>query len=414
MTSRRTGDMESDITLSGGVAHVDRPDIAQQLAKRRRVGEGIIQAFLFFCGALSILTTVGIIYILGSESLNFFTRQNWEDTNKSVAVEFSATATSFEVSTTGAQLAVGDTIRLGEEVMEVLDINGTTITVERGLQGTLAVDHREELALFRANQVNLFTIITTTKWIPQLGEFGLWPLVLATVMTSVIAMFVALPVGLATAIYLSEYASERARKTLKPILEILSGIPTVVYGYFALTFMTPLLRNIFGDGVVGIFNTASAGIVVGILIIPLVSSLSEDALHAVPASLRQASYGLGATKLETALRVVLPAGLSGITAAFVVAISRAIGETMVVAIAAGAGPKNFTFGEDGLIDFILNPFISAETMTGHIVRISGGDLSYDSIDYNSIFAIGFALFLMTLLLNVLSRRIVARFREVYE
>jgi phosphate transport system permease protein len=216
-------------------------------------------------------------------------------------------------------------------------------------------------------------------------------------------MLVALPLGLATAIYLSEYASDWARSILKPILEVLAGIPTVVYGYFALTFMTPLLRAIFGDGAVQIFNTASAGIVVGILIVPLVSSMSEDALHAVPVSLRQAAYGLGATKLETALKIVLPAALSGITAAFVVAISRAIGETMIVAIAAGAGPK-FTF----------NPFESAETMTGHIVRISGGDLSYDSVDYNSIFAIGLLLFFMTLSLNMVSHRIVARFREVYE
>jgi phosphate transport system permease protein len=153
---------------------------------------------------------------------------------------------------------------------------------------------------------------------------------------------------------------------------------------------------------------------VGVLIIPLVTSMSEDALHAVPDSLRQAAYGLGATKLETSLRIVVPAALSGITAAFVVAISRAIGETMVVAIAAGSGPKNFTFGEDSLLGFILNPFESAETMTGHIVRISGGDLSYDSIDYNSIFAIGLVLFLMTLSLNIMSRRIVEKYREVYE
>ena len=188
----------------------------------------------------------------------------------------------------------------------------------------------------------------------------------------------------------------------------------MVYGYFALTFMTPLLRSIFGDGLVQIFNTAAAGIVVGILIIPMVSSMAEDALHAVPGSLREAAHALGATKLETSLRVVVPAALSGITAAFVVAISRAIGETMVVAIAAGAGPRNFTFGEDSLFGYIFNPFVAGETMTGHIVRISGGDLSYDSIDYNSIFAIGLTLFIMTLGLNMLSRRFVARFREVYE
>jgi phosphate transport system permease protein len=193
------------------------------------------------------------------------------------------------------------------------------------------------------------------------------------------------------------------RSIIKPVLEVLSGIPTVVYGYFALTFMTPLLRSIFGQNVVDIYNTASAGIVMGILILPLVSSMSEDALHAVPQSLRQAAYGLGATKLETAVRVVVPAAFSGIAAAFIVAVSRAVGETMIVAIAAGAGPA-FTF----------NPFQAAETMTGHIVRISGGDLSYDSIDYNSIFAIGLLLFLMTLSLNIISQRVVRRFREVYE
>jgi phosphate transport system permease protein len=269
--------------------------------------------------------------------------------------------------------------------------------------GIVYVLLKEALGFFGTPEVSLIEFFSSTTWQPAIGNFGIWPLVTATFMVSAIAMIVALPLGLATAIFLSEYASPRTRGIIKPILEILAGIPTVVYGYFALTFMTPLLRLIFGDGVVQIFNTASAGIVVGILIIPLVTSLSEDALHAVPGSLRQAAYGLGATKLETAIKVVVPSAMSGITAAFVVAISRAIGETMVVAIAAGAGPK-FTF----------NPFESAETMTGHIVRISGGDLSYDSIDYNSIFAIGLLLFVITLGLNVISRRFVSRFREVYE
>ncbi len=320
--------MESHAALNPEATQaVDLSGKKGNLAKKFRPRETIIQGFLFLCGAISIFTTIGIVYELGKEALLFFQTEG----------------------------------------------------------------------------VTLLEFFTSTKWQPAIGNFGIWPLVTATLMTSAIAMLVALPLGLATAIYLSEYASDRARSILKPILEVLAGIPTVVYGYFALTFMTPFLRAIFGDGTVQIFNTASAGIVVGILIIPLVSSMAEDALHAVPVSLRQAAYGLGATKLETALKVVLPAALSGITAAFVVAISRAIGETMIVAIAAGAGPK-FTF----------NPFESAETMTGHIVRISGGDLSYDSVDYNSIFAIGLLLFFMTLSLNMVSRRIVARFREVYE
>lgn len=306
--------------------------------KRPRIGEILIQGFLFLCGAISIFTTIGILYELGKEAWLFF----------------------------------------------------------------------------GSPDVSLVDFFTKTKWQPGILEFGIWPLILATLITSFIGMIVALPLGLASAIYLSEYASERARDTLKPILEVLAGVPTVVYGYFALTFMTPLLRSIFGESTVQIFNTASAGIVIGILIIPLVSSMSEDALHAVPRSLREASYALGATKLETSLRVVVPSALSGITAAFVVAISRAIGETMVVAIASGNGPRNFEIGKDGLFNFILNPFISGETMTGHIVRISGGDLPYNSIDYNSIFAIGLVLFVMTLGLNILSRRFVARFREVYE
>jgi phosphate transport system permease protein len=266
--------------------------------------------------------------------------------------------------------------------------------------GIIIVLLSESVSFFQ--QVSLVEFFTNTVWQPQIGEFGILPLLNATLMTSLIALSVALPLGMGGAVYLSEYASPRVRGTLKPVLEILAGIPTVVYGYFALTFMTPLLRLIFGIEVVGIYNTASAGIVMGILLIPLISSMSEDALSAVPRALREASYGLGATKLETTIQVVIPAALSGILAAIIIATSRAIGETMIVAIAAGAGP-NFTF----------NPFQGAETMTGHIARISGGDLSYDSIDYNSIFAIGLTLFVVTLMLNMISRWITTRFRERY-
>ena len=277
------------------------------------------------------------------------------------------------------------------------------IEVKRGVQGENTIaPHRAGVAVEYNDRPTLLEFFTNTSWIPAIGEFGVIPLINATLMTSTIAMLVALPLGIGAAIYLSEYASPRVRGALKPVLEILAGVPTVVYGYFALTFMTPLLRGIFGAEVVNIYNTGSAGIVVGILIIPLISSMSEDALHAVPNALREASYGLGATKLETVFKVVMPAALSGILAAFIVAVSRAIGETMIVAIAAGAGP-NFSF----------NPFDSAETMTGHIARISGGDLSYDSIDYNSIFAIGLTLFLMTFILNAFSRVIISRFREAY-
>ena len=188
----------------------------------------------------------------------------------------------------------------------------------------------------------------------------------------------------------------------KPIIEVLAGVPTVVYGYFALTFVTPVLRGIFGNDVVQVYNMLSAGLVVGILIIPTIASVSEDALTAVPRSLREASYGLGATRLETVVRVLLPAALSGISAAVILGISRAVGETMIVLIAAGAGP-NFSF----------NPFDNAETMAGHIARISTGDISRGSIDYNSVFAIGLTLFVATFLLNIASNIITRRFREVY-
>lgn len=262
---------------------------------------------------------------------------------------------------------------------------------------------QDSMLFFLDPEVTLKEFLTGTRWQPVIGQFGIWPLLSATLMTSTIAMLFAFPIGLMVAVYLSEYASERVRSILKPILEVLAGIPTVVYGYFAVTFMTPLLRRILGSDVVGVYNTASAGLVIGILILPLITSMTEDAMSAVPRSLREAAAALGSTKRETSRQVVVPAAISGIAAAFIVALSRAVGETMIVALAAGAGPK-----------LTANPFEGAETLTGYIVRISGGDISYNSVDYNSIFALGLVLFLITLLLNTVSRRIVERYREVYE
>jgi phosphate transport system permease protein len=262
---------------------------------------------------------------------------------------------------------------------------------------------QEALRFFIDPQVSILEFFTGTVWQPQIFKFGILPLLTATILSSIIAMSVAVPIGLFVAIYLSEYATPRIRGIIKPALEILAGIPTVVLGFFALTFMTPLLRSILGNDTVQIYNVFSAGVVMGLLILPLISSMTEDALHAVPDSLREGAYGLGATKLEVSTQVVVPAAISGIAAALILGISRAIGEAMIVAIAAGAGP-NFT----------LNPFEAAETMTGHIVRISGGDISYDSLDYNSLFAIALMLFLFTLLLNIISQRIISHFRDEYE
>lgn len=261
---------------------------------------------------------------------------------------------------------------------------------------------KEAMLFFALPDVTLDKFFGGTKWQPGIGQYGIWALVSATLTTSAIAIAIALPLGLASAIYLSEYASTKARGILKPILEILAGIPTVVYGYFALLFVTPILKNFFGNNI-QVYNMLSAGLVMGIMILPLISSMSEDALSAVPRSLREAAYAMGATKLESSLQIVLPAALSGIGAALILGISRAVGETMIVAVAAGAGP-NFTF----------NPLQAAETMTGHIARISGGDLSYNSIDYTSLFAIALMLFLVTLVLNLISQWVVNRFRERYE
>jgi phosphate transport system permease protein len=267
--------------------------------------------------------------------------------------------------------------------------------------GIVATLCKESFGFFA--EVSLLEFFTKTVWQPQIGDFGILPLFTATLMTSFVAMAIALPAGLFSAVYLSEYAPRKVRSFLKPTLEVLAGVPSVVYGFFALRTVTPALQGIFGEENMDVYNTLSAGLVMGVLILPLISSMCEDALSSVPQSLREGAYALGATKIEVSLGVVIPAAFSGLSAAFIVGLSRAVGETMIVALAAGSGP-NLT----------LNPLRSAETMTGHIVRISGGDLSYDSIDYNSLFAIGLLLFVVTLSLNILSTRLVRKYREVYE
>ena len=259
-----------------------------------------------------------------------------------------------------------------------------------------------EAALF-FQEVSIFEFLTGTRWTPLFASkhFGVLPLVAGTLLTSVGAMLVALPLGLLSAIYLSEYAPDPLRRALKPVLEVLAGIPTVVYGYFALLFVTPLLRGISDN--ISVFNGLSAAIVIGIMILPMVSSLSEDAMRSVPRSLREGAYALGSTKLEVSTRVVIPAALSGIVAAFILAMSRAIGETMIVTVAAGQNP-NFT----------LNPFVPIETMTAYIVQVSMGDAPTGTLEFKTIFAVALSLFVITLGMNLLSQFIVRRFREVYE
>ncbi len=292
--------------------------------------------------------------------------------------------------------------RFGEGAIEtsLFVVGFLTIFVTLGIVIVLG---DQAFLFFNDPEVGFGEFFLTTQWQPTIGQFGIWALVSATLTTSGIAMLVALPLGLSAAIYLSEYANPRARSILKPILEILAGVPTVVYGFFALLFVTPILRELIGPDKLGVYNMLSAGVVMGIMILPLISSMSEDALSAVPNSLREAAYAMGATRLEASTQVIVPAALSGIGAAIIVGISRAVGETMIVAVASGATSK-FTF----------NPLEAAETMTAHIARISGGDLSYNTIDYNSLFAIALVLFVVTLVLNLISQWVVAKFREQYE
>ena len=252
-------------------------------------------------------------------------------------------------------------------------------------------------------EVSFIEFITGTRWTPLFTSkhFGVLALVSGTFLIAILSMVVALPLGLLSAIFLSEYAPQRVRRVVKPVLEVLAGIPTVVYGYFALNFITPILQSISEH--IFVYNALSASIVMGIMILPMVASLSEDAMRAVPRSLREGAYALGATKLEVSTRVVVPAALSGIVAAFILAVSRAIGETMIVTIAAG-----------NLANFNFNPFVAIQTMTSFIASVSTGDTPTGTLEHKTIFAVGLLLFFITLMMNLLSQYVVRRFREEYE
>ena len=293
--------------------------------KKRKTEEFIVVNILRISGALSIITTVGIISILGVNSIPFF------------------------------------------------------------------------------HEVGLKEFFTGLKWTPLFipQNFGILPLVNGTFLVAFIAAITALVFGLGSAFYLSEYASRRVRRIIKPLLEILAGIPTVVYGYFALTFVTPVIQFFFPQTI--IFNALSAGLVMGIMIIPMVCTLSEDAMNAVPMSLREAAFALGGKKYQVALRVVFPSAISGIVASFILAISRAIGETMIVSLAAGGKPA-----------LTLNPLDAIQTMTAYIVTVSQGETPQGSVEYNSIFAVGLLLFFLTFLMNIFGRFIVTKYAQNYE
>lgn len=319
------------MTMKAGQGRGSDPDLWRGPSRLQRYKESFIKGLLATCAYISILTTIGIVFILVYEASKFF------------------------------------------------------------------------------REISVFRFLTSTSWSANFAEpeFGIIVLLSATLLITAIALIVALPVGLGAAIYLSDYASARVRKVLKPILEILAGVPTIVYGFFALTFVTPLLRGEILPWFaplpnLSIFNALSAGLVMGVMIIPTVASVSEDALYAVPRGLREGAYALGATKYETVTKVVVPAALSGITAAFILGMSRAIGETMIVAVAAGNLPN-----------LSLNPTESMQTMTAYIVNVASGENPAGTVQYQTIFAVGLTLFIITLSLNVISHFFVRRYQEDY-
>jgi phosphate transport system permease protein len=415
--------------------------------------ERIVKWVLFLLATVSVLTTVGIISVLLYEGVIFFTSDFYENNpveRTALSESKGLTGTALDILAPGIIPAVR--VRATTESMIIVDWDIPTagappdsyrIQVAPSLAADLsdcrnlapertscvianaapgrshrvsisAISGVREGVVLQTHQfsvpeaVEWHRFFTDTKWRPLLvpRSYGILTLVTGTMAISIMAMLVAVPLGLISAIFLSEYAHPRLRAITKPILEVLAGIPTIVYGFFALTFITPLLRGILGDAV-GTYNALAAAIVMGVMIIPMVSSLSEDAMRAVPVSLREGAYALGATKVEVATKVVVPAALSGIVAAFILAMSRAVGETMIVFIAAGHDPS-FSF-------LSPNPLEAMSTMTGYMVATNFSDNAIPgTAQFQALFAVGITLFIIAMLMNLLSKAVVAKFREVYE
>ena len=411
--------------------------------------ERIVKWVLFLLASVSVLTTVGIVSVLLFEGVRFFTSDFYENnpvernaasengglstgistvrvratTDSLIYVEWDKASVGLSPAGYHVEVAFSSGSpdpRADHSDCEDLRPERTTCVISNATPGrsykvgVAAIADAgpgsvlETKAFNVPERVKWHRFLTDTKWRPQLVPrfYGILTLVVGTAMIAVLAMVIALPLGLISAIFLSEYAHPRLRAITKPILEVLAGIPTIVYGFFALTFITPFLRGLFGD-VVGTYNAFSAAVVMGVMIIPMVSSLSEDAMRAVPNALREGAYALGATKFEVATKVVVPAALSGIVAAFILSMSRAVGETMIVYIAAGHDPS-FSFLDP-------NPLEAVSTMTGYMVATNFSDNAIPgTAQFQALFAVGITLFIITLVMNFLSRIIVARFREVYE
>ncbi len=399
--------------------------------------EGAITTSLVLCGVFSILTTFSIIFVLFEETTRFFLFETPVlETVRADAADADSETVPLEVSIqqvdgnwyavlpdelssidlTAAAVRPSDTLILSLEngqtrslTIDSVAPNRLQLTAESigaGLSGTMS-------AKVARDEATVSDFFGSTRWAPLLGSekhFGIWPLILGTLLVTVVAMLVALPLGFMTAMYLSEYAPRRVRLLLKPVLEVLAGVPTVVYGFFALTVITPQLRDLW-DGF-DVYNAASAGLAVGIMCLPIVTSLAEDSLRAVPNALREGAYGIGATKFEVTLKVVFPAALSGVIAASLLAVARAVGETMIVALAAGNLAASFS----SFTEFVgaINPAEQTQTMTAYMVQIFLGDVSNFGVEYFSSYAVGFTLFCMTLILTLIGHFVRVKFREKYE
>ncbi|MEO0803075.1 MAG: phosphate ABC transporter permease subunit PstC [Cyanobacteria bacterium J06642_2] len=403
--------------MSQAFPTLDRNTVGEALRNRmgRNIRGRIIALVMALCAVFCVIITIGIVFVLMETTVQFFTNELF--TNIGLLQE-TARQLGQEQGLSGAalndvvRLAIDDRERTIEKVAEAL---GGGVSVE---QFQTAFEQLKESAtdgtkFWITLKTSISRFFFDNRWTPLFASkrFGIWPLVNGTALVTVVAMLVATPLGLATAIFLGMYAPRNIVMFLRPMVELLAGVPTVVYGYFALIYVTPVIRAVVPD--TAIFNASSAGILMGLMILPTVGSISLDAITSVPKALRDGAYGLGATKMETIIKVILPAAASGIISAIILGISRAVGETMIVTIAAGQQPISYVGNPAEVLGTIVNPFQTIATMTAYIAQVSLGDAPYGSVEYETLFAVGMVLFVITLSTNIISKVIASRIREDY-
>lgn len=387
---------------------------ALQVNSSRNQKETVIKFVMLACAAFSILITVGIVVILLETAVLFFTDELFLDISvmqemvRDLAQQIDLPTDELQRLLARAVNAEDRTFRF---LSEPLGLSEEMLRqqFEQRIDGLGGFE-----AFWRTVTTSLSRFFLDNRWTPLFGSkrFGIWPLINGTAMVALVAMSVAVPAGVLTSLYLGLYAPRKLAQFLRPMVEVLAGIPTVVYGYFALIYVTPIIQNIFPQ--TPIFNVLSAGIMMGIMIIPTVGSISLDSINAVPQELHNGAYALGATRMEVAIQIVFPAAISGVAASVILGISRAVGETMIVTIASGQQPVSYSEGFFTSLGTVFNPLQSMATMTAYIAQVSLGDVAFGSIEYETLFAVGMVLFSITLSLNIISREISKRIRIAYE